>query len=200
MPYSVFKDDVAQRKASTSGARHRKNGSKSHKCTMPSDNLTPAQKRKLNVEVVTMNLYKPMEFRDFTKMSTESQREYIQHLKDVFKASKSDIQHMFDISEYQMNAVCRTLGVGPFPRGGKKKHGEDGGLARVPEWQHASSPRDQARFHPRPCAVPFGADEERATHVQRQHAGDMPHTPGHPGAGRSNGHHGGQLHGGRGGE
>ena len=44
----VFQQDVKERKKMKTGAMHRKCGSKSKKCTLPSDYLTPSQKKKLN--------------------------------------------------------------------------------------------------------------------------------------------------------
>ena len=39
--YNPFYDDVKERNAMKSGAFHKVNGSKSRRCTLPSDNLTP---------------------------------------------------------------------------------------------------------------------------------------------------------------
>ena len=47
-----FDFDVLQKKRIARGAYHRKNGSKSKRCTLPSDYLTAAEKRKLNGEVM----------------------------------------------------------------------------------------------------------------------------------------------------
>lgn len=120
MKYTEFDQEVAEKKAIASSARHRKIGSKSRKCSLPSDYLSKTQKCKLNGEVVTVNLNKPMDFKEFTKASVETQREYIQHLRDELGATKSDIQRMFNISAYQMDTVCKTLAVGPFHKVGKK--------------------------------------------------------------------------------
>lgn len=55
-----FEKEVREKKSIASGARHRVNGSKSKRCTLPSDYLTPAQRKKLNGEVYTVNLNKPI--------------------------------------------------------------------------------------------------------------------------------------------
>ena len=82
--YNPFYDEVKERNAMKSGAFHKKNGSKSKKCTLPSDNLTPAQRKKLNGPVRGWNVKKPMSWDDFKKMPIDLQNEHIAFLQETF--------------------------------------------------------------------------------------------------------------------
>ena len=58
-----FDYDAMQKKRIARGASHMKRGSKSKKCTLPSDYLTAAQKRRLNGPVSTYKTF--VDFDDF---------------------------------------------------------------------------------------------------------------------------------------
>ena len=55
-----FDFENMQKKRIAQGARHRVCGSKSRKCSLPSDLLTAAQKRKLNGPVERYDMGKPI--------------------------------------------------------------------------------------------------------------------------------------------
>lgn len=76
----------------------KKNGSRSKKCTLPSDRLTPAQKRRLNGPVSTYNLSKPMNWIEFIQMPKDIQLEYLNTLVTNLKARRVDLCLMFGVS------------------------------------------------------------------------------------------------------
>lgn len=82
-----FDFDAMQKKRIAQGARHKKNGSKSHGCTLPSDLLTEAQKRKLNGPVVTLKLDEPMTWKDFKALPEDKRRLYAEHIKELYNPS-----------------------------------------------------------------------------------------------------------------
>lgn len=82
-----FDYDVKEKKRIARGAFAKKNGSKSKKCTLPGDFLTPAQKAKLSTTKVAVNLKQPMTCEDFAKCPPEIQKEYLEWLRDEFKAT-----------------------------------------------------------------------------------------------------------------
>jgi hypothetical protein len=95
-----FDYDSMQKKRIARGAYAKKNGSKSKKCTLPGDFLTNAEKAKLSTTVVDVNLKKKMRVEDFTKLSPEIQKEYIEWLRDEFGATSAMISHeMFNRSD-----------------------------------------------------------------------------------------------------
>lgn len=86
-----FDYEVMQKKRMASSARKKKNGSKSKACFLPSDNLTPAQLRKLNGEVRTYNLDAPMGWDDFKAMPNDLQVQYLQGLNSRFSVGLTTI-------------------------------------------------------------------------------------------------------------
>ena len=84
MSYNPFYDDLKERKAPVASASHRKCGAKSHKCSLPSDNLTPAQKRKLNGPITEWNVKKFVPYAVFKKMPKDLQQAHLDFLADEF--------------------------------------------------------------------------------------------------------------------
>jgi hypothetical protein len=114
-----FDFEVAQKKRIASGAYHRKNGSKSHACTLPSDRLTEAQRRKLDGPVTTLKLNEPMTWADFLALSEEHKRLYLSHLMELYHPSAAKLAEMFGTS---CAAVSQHLRLHDLPRGKAKVH------------------------------------------------------------------------------
>lgn len=87
----LFKTDAAEKKRNGRGAFNKKGGSKSKKCTLPGDYLTPAQKKKLSKTIVDVNLREPMTWQQFKSLSPDIQKEYLIFLRDRFGVSLRDI-------------------------------------------------------------------------------------------------------------
>lgn len=51
------------------------------KCRLPSDFLTPAQRKEKNGEAKTYNIMRPMPIADFNGMAEDMQREYIRNMQ-----------------------------------------------------------------------------------------------------------------------
>lgn len=91
---AIFKNDVYQKKQIASGAKHLKKGSKSRKCTLPSDYLTKGQLKKMNGEVKTYKLNEPMLWKEFKTMPLEHQETYLQSLISKFGVHLTQIAKM----------------------------------------------------------------------------------------------------------
>lgn len=115
---NLMEQEIQERKRLTYGSRHRVNGSHSKRCTLPSDHLTAAQKKKLNGEVFYMGLDNPMKYAEFQKMSEESQREYIQHLRSKYGFGMNMIAKILGISYSTMRNICKRLNIRDFKHGG----------------------------------------------------------------------------------
>lgn len=102
-----FDWEVLQRKRTASGARHRKNGSKSKKCSLPSDGMTPKQWKERNGEVMEYNLKKPMAWEKFKSLPRDVQQLYICTLQEQYDASICGIAAMFGISNQTMNIYIK---------------------------------------------------------------------------------------------
>mgnify|MGYP006988867829 CR=1 FL=1 len=94
----VFKKTDAERKSMGHGARAKKCGSKSKKCSLPSDNLTASEIKKMNGECKSYDLAKPMRWDVFRALPHDLQSEYIRKLS-AMGASRVDICDMFACSE-----------------------------------------------------------------------------------------------------
>lgn len=90
----VFKGTVAERKELSRSNRYKKNGSKSKKCTLPSDHLTKKELRERNGQLMTYNLSKPMTWKEFTSMPTDLQIQYLTTLVNEYEARAIDIAEM----------------------------------------------------------------------------------------------------------
>lgn len=93
-----FDFDIMEKKRIARGARARKCGSKSRKCTLPSDYLTAAQKKGLNGKVSTYNLSGPMTYSKFRVMPDDLQKEYLLKLRNEMGASLTAIGKMMQCS------------------------------------------------------------------------------------------------------
>lgn len=95
----IFNETVNERSKMKRGAAHRKNGSKSKKCTMPSDHLTAKEKKKLNGECRMIKMNRPYkDWNQFKKLSESVKYSYISGLVEDYGARACDICEMFGIS------------------------------------------------------------------------------------------------------
>lgn len=83
-----FDFDCKEKKRIARGAFAKKGGSRSKKCTLPGDYLTPAQKAKLSTTLVAVNLRKPMTYEQFKRLPTDVKREYLEYLRDEYGATR----------------------------------------------------------------------------------------------------------------
>lgn len=106
-----FDYEVKQRKALIYGARHKKNGSKSKYCGLPSDHLSAAELKRRNGKVETYNIGKPMSWSAFTAAPVDLQKEYIKALRWKFNASDAKLASMFGCGRASLLARMDTLGL-----------------------------------------------------------------------------------------
>lgn len=86
-----FDYEVMQKKRIAHSAAHMKRGSKSKKCTLPSDHLTPAQWKRRNGPVSTYSLNQPMDWETFKSLPIDIQQSYIDILQRRFNVTASTI-------------------------------------------------------------------------------------------------------------
>lgn len=89
--YNPFFDELKEHKALAASARHKKNGSKTKKCSLPSDNLTPAQRKKLNGPVQTYELHAPMSWAVFKTMPIDLQQAHLDYIQRRFRVGANII-------------------------------------------------------------------------------------------------------------
>ena len=83
-----------ERKSTANGARHRVSGSRSHRVTLPSDNLTPAQIKKLSGPVITYNMDQPHTMHELMSWPKDLQRQYMQKLIDRYHPTNKALAEM----------------------------------------------------------------------------------------------------------
>lgn len=106
-----FDYDVLQKKRVAQNARHRKCGSKSRYCGLPSDHLTPKQWKERNGRCMTMNLNQPMIWEEFSQLSDSMQKEYLQHIIDTYHVGCPAMSKMFGCSPSNIFRRASQLGV-----------------------------------------------------------------------------------------
>lgn len=117
--------DLKDRKAEASGARRKKNGSKSKACSLPSDGLTRRQWEKLNDPMNIFAINVPTDYETLSKQSEDIQREYIVKLLERFNITVSKISEMLGVSPSFGMKYVKTLGIKYTPRGAKLKNNKD---------------------------------------------------------------------------
>lgn len=106
-----FDYDVLQKKRTAAGARHMKRGSRSKRCSLPSDNLTPAQLKRRNGPVSTYKLDEPMRWDDFKAMPVDLQKQYLTNLVETYGATNEMLGDMFYVHPTHVGAIKKALGV-----------------------------------------------------------------------------------------
>ena len=106
-----FDYDAMQKKRIARGAMNMKRGSKSKKCSLPSDRLTAAQLRRLNGPVSTYKLDEPMDWKSFKAMPEDLQKQYILNLQNTYLTSDRMLAKMFGATQPTVRNRRIALGV-----------------------------------------------------------------------------------------
>jgi hypothetical protein len=108
----TFIETVKDRKSLVPSSRHRVNGSKSKRCTLPSDNLTPAERNKLNGEVKTYAIHRPMSWEAFKSMPVAHQQEHLDYIQSQFHLGLATIGPIvFSLSPPALSAHAKKIGL-----------------------------------------------------------------------------------------
>lgn len=108
----VFQEDIKERSKMKTGAFHKKSGAKSKKCTMPSDYLTPKQKKKLSGSVESISLAMPITSIKELRTYTESlQIEYLQNCITAYGARRIDLIKMLNSNGTNFRKYCERHNI-----------------------------------------------------------------------------------------
>lgn len=122
----TFVQDIREKNSTKSGAYHRVSGAKSKRCTLPSDHLTAAEKRRRNSPVSTVKLNQPITYAEFKTLTPTLQALYLDHLIHEYHARRIDVVQMLGISQSLWGKIKPTIPCKlSFPKG---KHDP------APEW------------------------------------------------------------------
>lgn len=93
-----FDYDCMLKKRLARNDAHKKRGSKSRKCSLPSDHLTPKQWRERCGAVMSVCLNRPVSWSDFKLLSRDLQEEYIRGLLDTYHINTTSLAEMFGLN------------------------------------------------------------------------------------------------------
>lgn len=105
-----FDFDCMEKKRIASGSRHMKRGSKSKKCSLPSDMLTPAQIKKKNGKVIKMDMTKPTSFKDFKTWPEDLQKEYLMRYVNEFGCTINDLAALLNVYHATLRKHMSDIG------------------------------------------------------------------------------------------
>ena len=108
---NAFDYDVLKKNRTAAGARRMKRGSRSKRCSLPSDHLPPAQLKRRNGPVSTYKLDAPMRWDDFKAMPADLQKQYLTNLVETYGATNEMLGDMFYVHPTHVGAVKKALGV-----------------------------------------------------------------------------------------
>lgn len=176
-----FDYDALQKKRIAAGARHMKRGSRSKRCSLPSDNLTPAQLKRRNGPVSTYKLDAPMGWDDFKAMPVDLQKKYLTNLVETYGATNEMLGDMFYVHPTHVGAIKKALGVvshNPHRLIGEKKairdqmwaafcNGVVGGGDAVKE-----TPREPKKVETLPVRCPDELEESALTSADTEAAAE----------------------------
>ena len=180
----VFNQTSAERKRTGRGAISKKNGSKSKRCTLPSDRLSAAEKKKLSGECKKYDLSKPMNWKQFMGMPKDLQSEYLQKLVS-YGAGKKDAADMFGCSVGALSQYlyCYHKGEGLFKKmlSSKERNSDDfmkwlGGGEAQNEEQTVEPAAEETKTIEEPVAVTKTAEKSAGLGLLQIESGSLTFT------------------------
>lgn len=108
-----FDYEVKERKNLANQAKYRKRGSRSRKCSLPSDSLTAAQIKKMNGECEVYKIGQRIPWKEFKSYPIEMQIKYLEWMRDNLHATRGMIVEALGcangtIYAYAKNTLGRT--------------------------------------------------------------------------------------------
>lgn len=107
----VFEQTLRERKRTARGAYAKKGGSRSKRCSLPSDSLTAKKRKELNGKVETINLNKPITWGEWKRLSLSLKQQYIEALYVKHHARLGDIARMFGRGENNLSRDLADYGI-----------------------------------------------------------------------------------------
>ena len=106
-----FDKEVQHKKEISRSAAKRVNGSKSKKCSLPSDNLTKKQIRAMCDEVVTYNIHKFMTWEEFKRLPDDLAQLHLEYIVKKYRATAKAIAEAFGVHPVTFSRCLRTRGI-----------------------------------------------------------------------------------------
>ena len=119
-----FDYDCYRKKNVAHSACRRKGGSKSKKCSLPSDRMTQKQWNERCGQVMSYNIGKPMSWVEFSQLPNDLKEEYMNNLIDKYNANASTMAEVFGVSTATVFRVVKNNNLNVTFLKGKHPTGE----------------------------------------------------------------------------
>lgn len=179
-----FDYEVMQKKRIARGAIHMKGGSKSKKCSLPSDNMTPAQWKRRNGPVSTYSLNKPMDWETFKSLPVDIQQSYIDIIQGRFSVSTATISRdLFGKTGPALKAHIEKKGLKYIQMKGRAMSAEEKELwenwlsPAAPEWAPAEEDPAKVQQFLDELALPEDYDAETEERMDEEPVEDTIELP-----------------------
>lgn len=106
-----FDYEVKQKKALARSAKHKVNGVRSKKCTLATDYMSPSEIKKMNGEMISYNLNKPMTLDEFKRLPADLGKEYILQLVEQYGGNFRSLSEMFGCNR---DTAFKLLSAPPY--------------------------------------------------------------------------------------
>jgi len=121
-----FEFECAQKKNIARSAAHRKRGSRSKRCSLPSDHLTKKELKAMNGEVVTYKIDGPLKWVEFLKLPVDLKKQYLETLVEKYEANGRQIAEMLGVTPGTLSKALRDIpGFGFYTRKRQSKNQKD---------------------------------------------------------------------------
>lgn len=107
----TFIQTVKDRKSTAHGARYKKNGSKSRKCTLPSDYLTTKERKEMNGPMNTYSMNQPHTKAELRTWPRDLQIEYVAGILDKYHPTNADLGLMLGVHGNSASTYIHKLGL-----------------------------------------------------------------------------------------
>lgn len=119
-----FDYDCYRKKNVAHSAARRKGGSKSKKCSLPSDRMTQKQWNERCGQVMSYSIGKPMAWAEFNKLPKDLKEEYMNNLIEKYNANARTMAEVFGVSVATVFRVVKNDGLNVTFLKGKHPVGE----------------------------------------------------------------------------
>lgn len=163
-----FEYDSYRKKSIAHSAARRKGGSKSRKCPLSTDYMTPKQWGERCGTIMQYQLGKPMLWAEFTKLPRDLKEEYMNNLIEKYSANARSMADMFGVSVATVFRAVKNENLrveflkGRYPTGNKKVEFERflKGEPEIDSWAPEESAEESQAVEPENVTTDLSSDEE----------------------------------------
>lgn len=119
-----FDYDCYRKKNVAHSAARRKGGSKSKKCSLPSDRMTQKQWNERCGQIMSYSIGKPMAWAEFSKLPKDLKEEYMNNLIEKYNANARTMAEVFGVSVATVFRIVKNEDLSVTFLKGKHPSGE----------------------------------------------------------------------------